>query len=98
MKEIITLCIEDPYVRKTLGECKRDRARLQDLMENGRLDPYVDKWAACALYAVESCSDVRELDPSIPRCAVQCRRFVRLWEFGTWPRHGAVRSNCRFAG
>ncbi len=44
MKEIIGLTIEDPYVRRILGDCKRACERLRGLTEDTNRDADIRKW------------------------------------------------------
>ncbi len=43
---------------------------------------------------VSECASVRKLDPSIPLCAEQCRRFAESWEIATCPLPSAAQTNC----
>ncbi len=54
MKEIIGLTIEDPYVRRILGDCKRACERLRSLTEDTNLDADIRKWASRSLCAIEN--------------------------------------------
>ncbi len=57
MKEIITLSIEDPYVRKTLKEHKRVHL-IRDMMNTGAMAPKAEEplgeWSSRAWCAVDS--------------------------------------------
>ncbi len=54
MKEIVTLSIEDIFIRKALWACEQACRRLQDLTEDSELDQHVVEWASKALDALKN--------------------------------------------